>query len=117
MARRLTFVPSRISTIAPRVQRPPKIRADIYGTPEWKELVKRMIRERGRRCENPACRRMYDAQGIAIRIFVDHKIELADGGAPWDDGNLQLLCGSCHTTKTLKAKARRDAQRPARRRP
>lgn len=34
-------------------------------------------------------------------LFVDHKVELRDGGAPLDQANLEPLCGSCHTTKTL----------------
>ena len=37
---------------------------------------------------------------------VDHVRELADGGAD-DDGNLQAICGPCHTAKTEAAEAAR----------
>ena len=115
MARRLTTIPPRVATVAPRINRPPKIRAEIYGTKEWRSFIARLVRERGRRCENPACRRMYDEHGRPIRIYGDHIIELVDGGELLDEKNVQLLCGSCHTNKTLAVKALRDAQRLTRR--
>ena len=34
-------------------------------------------------------------------MYVDHKVELKDGGAPLDRRNVWLLCGSCHTLKTV----------------
>jgi 5-methylcytosine-specific restriction enzyme A len=42
-------------------------------------------------------------------MFVDHIVELKDGGAPLDRSNLWLLCGSCHSLKTAGERARRTA--------
>ena len=46
-----------------------------------------------------------------VRLFVDHIVELSDGGAPLEQSNLEPLCGSCHTAKTAKARAKRQATR------
>jgi 5-methylcytosine-specific restriction protein A len=32
---------------------------------------------------------------------VDHKVALAAGGEKYDEGNLQGLCHSCHSRKTV----------------
>jgi 5-methylcytosine-specific restriction protein A len=47
---------------------------------------------------------------IDKRMFADHILELKDGGSLLDVRNGQCLCGSCHTRKTLAAKARRAEQ-------
>ena len=75
----------------------------FYKTQEWVQLVARIIRIRGRRCENPMCVR----EGILTRIFADHIIEIKDGGAMLDENNIELLCGSCHMTKTLQVRKER----------
>jgi 5-methylcytosine-specific restriction enzyme A len=46
-------------------------------------------------------------------MFVDHIVELKDGGAPLERSNLWLLCGSHHTRKSAAERARRTAE-PAR---
>ena len=40
------------------------------------------------------------AVAIERRMFVDHIVELKDGGAPLDRSNVRLLCASHHTAKT-----------------
>lgn len=35
------------------------------------------------------------------RLEVDHIQPLSEGGAPFDQDNLQVLCRPCHWTKTL----------------
>lgn len=82
----------------------PKTTNPFYLMPEWRALVAEMIRERGARCEDPACR--YPGR-IGIRLFGDHIVELADGGVPLDKTNVMLRCGSCHTRKTIAERARR----------
>jgi len=46
------------------------------------------------------------------RMFVDHIVELKDGGAALDRSNLWLLCGGCHSLKTAAERTRRTAQSP-----
>jgi hypothetical protein len=41
------------------------------------------------------------------RLFADHIVEVADGGALLDPANGQCLCGAHHTLKTVRAKVAR----------
>lgn len=99
----LKAVGQRLKTISTsRVAAPPKRADRFYLTPDWQQLMARLIAKRGRRCEQ--CGR------TDCRIFGDHVIELKDGGAELDEGNIRLLCGSCHTIKTAAARAARMSQ-------
>jgi 5-methylcytosine-specific restriction protein A len=82
-------------TVAPR----PRHTEPLYSSPEWRALMDRIIASRGRRCER--CGR------VGCQIYGDHVRELKDGGATLDPSNVMLLCGSCHSTKTAAARARR----------
>lgn len=85
----------------------------LYGTTEWKTLIARLIRERGRVCEDKSCRAEHKPRQ---RIYGDHVIELQDGGAPFDEHNILLRCASSHTIKTNKERAKRlSASLPQRR--
>jgi len=93
-----------------RTAPPPAKEADpFYLSPAWRALVARLIAQRGRRCEDPDCRK--PDRGAGGRIFGDHIKELRDGGAPLDERNVLLRCGSCHSRKTAAERARRMAQR------
>ena len=46
------------------------------------------------------------------RMFVDHIVELKDGGAPLERSNCQLLCHAHHAVKTVAERAKRTARRP-----
>jgi len=85
----------RPSRIAPR----PKATLPFYRQPEWKELVKRLIKVRGRRC--------HDCGREGCRIYGDHEIELRDGGAALDERNVILRCATCHGAKTEQARRAR----------
>ena len=76
---------------------------DFYHSAEWTVLIASVIKERGRRCEE--CGR------IGTRIFGDHIRELKDGGPALDRRNIRLLCGSCHSKKTIAVRAARMAVR------
>ncbi len=93
------------SNALPKVKVPPKKAAPFYLSPEWRALMDGIIRIRGRRCEDP----LHDPTRprICRRIFGDHIRELKDGGAPLDQHNIMLRCGSCHTRKTAAERARR----------
>jgi len=103
--RRLTALDMRIATpLDTAIAQPdPKRAAPFYLTPEWRRLIATILNQRGPRCEQ--CGR------TGTRLFGDHIIELQDGGAPLDPSNIQMLCGSCHSHKTLAARAARFAQR------
>ena len=83
---------------------PPKVALPFYLSPEWRSLMAEIIDERGRRCE--ACGR------TGCRVYGDHVVELQDGGARLDKRNIRLLCGSCHTSKTNRAKVARSTEEP-----
>lgn len=99
---KLTMLPPRVAALDLRTAKPPpKTAAPIYTSAEWRGLMASVIAARGRRCE--ACGR------TGTRIYGDHICELKDGGAPFDPRNVRLLCGSCHTGKTNRARAARTA--------
>jgi 5-methylcytosine-specific restriction protein A len=92
----------------------------IYLSPEWRDLVSRLIEKRGRRCE--ACGKTHETDGSPVRLIGDHIIERRDGGADLDETNVQLLCaraggdgrphgdgarGACHPRKTAAARRAR----------
>lgn len=105
----------RLRALAPRVriadtrsaQPPAKTAAPFYLSPEWRALMARLIRERGRRCEDVECKTPWRT---GIRVFGDHIKELADGGVALDEANVLLRCGACHTRKTAATRARRQAE-------
>lgn len=99
---RLATLPSKIGTANLLTAQPAPKRADpFYASPEWRALMKRIIAKRGRRCGE--CGR------TDCRLFGDHVIELQDGGAPLDEGNVKLVCQSCHGKKTVAERAKRMA--------
>ncbi|GEL42253.1 hypothetical protein MEX01_28440 [Methylorubrum extorquens] len=74
-------------------------RQGFYQSTEWRALRDRVTRQRGKRCE--------DCGRTGTRIYCDHVVELQDGGAGLDETNIRLRCGSCHTRKTVDARASR----------
>jgi 5-methylcytosine-specific restriction endonuclease McrA len=103
-----------LATLKPRVglvsmqtaKSSPKVADKFYGSAPWIELRDRVRREAGGRCQAPGCGRM------ETRMYVDHVVELRDGGAALERSNTWLLCGSCHGRKTTAERARRTAERP-----
>lgn len=69
----------------------------IYGSMQWKQLRARLQRDH-RHCVD--CGRMG-------RLYVDHVIELRDGGAAFDESNLVMRCARCHQLKTQQVKRER----------
>jgi 5-methylcytosine-specific restriction enzyme A len=102
---RLSMLRNRTSVLDTRSAMPAaKTTNAFYLSPEWRALVAEIIRERGARCEDPACR---FPSRTGVRVFGDHIVELQDGGAPLNKANVMLRCGSCHTRKTNVERARR----------
>ncbi|WP_308933114.1 HNH endonuclease signature motif containing protein [Reyranella soli] len=102
-----------LQTLRPRVATaklstataPPKLSHPLYSSRAWMQLRDRVRWDAGGRCQAPGCGRREQ------RMYVDHRVELKDGGEPLDRRNLWLLCGSCHTRKTAAERARRTVER------
>ena len=86
--------------------RGPKITVAFYGTAPWKALMRAIIAERGRQCQDPACTTPNRARGK--RVYGDHVVELQDGGEALDKRNVMLRCASCHGVKTAQARRSRS---------
>lgn len=74
---------------------------DFYGSAAWKALRLKIQRAANRTCSS--CGK------TDTRIYVDHIVEMRDGGAPLDEANLQALCGGCHAKKSARERAKRQA--------
>lgn len=84
----------------PPFVRPPKIADPFYSSAAWIELRNRVRREAGGKCQWPGCK--------SHGRWVDHRIEIKDGGPRLDRANTWLLCPSHHTEKTAIEKRRRE---------
>lgn len=65
----------------------------IYGTKRWALTRRRYLFEHPL-CETPGCK--------AIAEDVHHKVDIADGGDPWNPDGLEALCHSCHSRTTRR---------------
>jgi hypothetical protein len=81
----------------------------VYTSPEWRSLIASIIKQRGRRCEDPKCTTPNRAAGQ--RVYGDHIIELQDCGALFDSSNVMLRCAPCHGRKTVAERNKRMATR------
>lgn len=81
------------------VRKPKKVAQPFYSTPDWRQLMQAIFKERGRRCE--------DCGATKGRLYGDHIVEIADGGDRLDRRNVRIVCGSCHGKKTARERARR----------
>ena len=104
----LAMAKARLATArSGRVVTPPKAARPIYQTPEYQAWREAVIAQAGRRCEMITDgKRCWKAEPRS-RMFADHRVELKDGGAAFDVGNGQCLCGAHHTAKTAAARAAR----------
>lgn len=98
---------SRVPTKAGRVAPTQQKTNPFYQSAEWIALVAEVLLDRGRRCQE--CGRTHNIDKTPIRVFLDHIIELRDGGAKLDKNNLKVLCGMCHSRKTMRERAKRAA--------
>jgi 5-methylcytosine-specific restriction protein A len=104
-APRLTTLRPRVAMAGQRLTPRPKVKDHVYERADWRACIAGIIKQRGRRCENPSCKT--PNHGAGQRIFGDHIQELSDGGALLDPRNIQLLCSSCHVSKTIAARKKR----------
>ncbi len=105
----LRLVTTGLRTVDTRRLKPMAKKADgHYQTPEHKQWRASVIERAGGRCEaltidGKRCRKAAPGH----RMFADHKVEIKDGGAPFDLDNGQCLCGQHHSLKTAQARAAR----------
>lgn len=105
---RLPTLGARIATSdMRRVLAPAKVARQIYSSPEFREWREAVIARAGRRCEAVDAGVRCAKAEPRHRMFADHKEEVRDGGALYDVGNGQCLCGSHHSLKTARARAAR----------
>ena len=90
-----------------RLRPPPKKADSVYHTSEFKQWRAAVIERAGGQCEAMVDGRRCKRAAPRHRMFADHKVELKDGGAPFDLDNGQCLCGSHHSAKTASARAAR----------
>ncbi len=67
---------------------------DIYSSHQWRKLSEAI------RSKEPLCREC-KKQGVRTAAkVVDHIIPINQGGAAYDESNLQPLCSKCHQSKS-----------------
>lgn len=99
---RLTLLPTRVqSSRTQRLAQAVKVADDFYKSREWLDARAECIALHFGFCAH--CERR------PSRLFVDHIVELKDGGEPLAQSNLEPLCGSCHSLKTARARGDRMA--------
>jgi 5-methylcytosine-specific restriction enzyme A len=98
---RARLQPSRRSLVSVQAKK-----ADpFYLSPEWRALMREIIRVRGRRCEDTDHDDGLPREGV--KLYGDHVVEIFDGGPKLDPANIMLRCGPCHGRKTAMARAAR----------
>ena len=78
-------------------------RNQIIDKGRWARTARRHLRN------EPGCR----VCGSTLGVEVDHIVEVADGGALYDDENCQTLCEVHHQAKTAAQRAARAAREPS----
>ena len=69
------------------------VRRWFYRSRRWRELRLKILERDGRTC----------AYCGGIGFTVHHRVPISEGGALWDEANLEVTCRDCH----------RDLHRPA----
>lgn len=106
---KLRSLPTMVRTInTATVPLPPKVKDEVYTTPQYRAWRAAVVHRAGYRCE------AVDKYGLRCtneqphhRLFADHIKELKDNGSLLDINNGQCLCSSHHQLKTIAARTRR----------
>ena len=67
----------------------------FYSSGRWTKVSKWY------RKNNPLCVHCKEQGRVTPAQLVDHIVEIKDGGAEYDESNLQSLCKACHNVKTF----------------
>lgn len=71
-----------------------EVKDDFYNTPTWRRFRLVYI------AIHPLCRLCETNGRITRATVVDHITPINQGGAKFDERNLQPLCASCHNAKS-----------------
>jgi 5-methylcytosine-specific restriction protein A len=105
---RLRCIGPLVPTMDTRSAKPPPKEVDgYYRSPEHRAWAEEGARLAQGRCQDPRCKA---PDRVHERLFADHIQELKDEGAALDPKNRMMRCGSCHTRKTVEARAARMAR-------
>jgi 5-methylcytosine-specific restriction protein A len=105
---RLTTLRPRVQMATPRIAPRPKQADAELLTPEHRAWRRAVLDRAGWRCEwIEDGKRCEASAATGDRMFADHVVERADGGALLDPANGCVLCGSHHVRKTNRARAQR----------
>lgn len=69
-----------------------------YDTPQWRRLRARTLAKH-RREWGELCPGYQMPPHLSDRLSVDHVVALENGGAMYDEANVQVLCVSCNDRK------------------
>ena len=67
----------------------------FYCSKEWRQKRLEFL------TQNPLCQECRRRGRLVKAVAVDHIVPIKQGGALLDDGNLQALCVSCHSAKSI----------------
>ncbi len=80
--------------------------AAIKNDPRWKAARAERLE-----LDDRTCQRCGLTEHDGVQLEVDHIVRLADGGDPFDLGNLCTLCTTCHDQKEREYDAAAAQQR------
>jgi len=86
---------------------PPKVKAEVYTTPQFRAWRAAVVARAGHRCEAMVLGHRCTKAQPDHRMYADHIIEISDGGSVLDINNGRCLCGSHHQIKTVQARIHR----------
>lgn len=87
-------------TLGNRYRKTEKVADPFYQSPEWRAVRDYVLKRDDNRCTIPGCRHVG-------RVWVDHIVEIQDGGDRLDPSNCQTLCQPHHVTKTHAERRKR----------
>lgn len=70
----------------------------LYDEPRWRRLS-RKVKQRHIRRHGYMCPGYEREAHLAVTLHADHITPVAHGGAPFDESNVQVLCGECNDRK------------------
>ena len=76
----------------------------FYKTSQWLKIRKTKLQQ------SPICEECKKNGTIVVGKIVDHIVPIKQGGEPYDMDNLQTLCWSCHSRKSIQEGSRFGVQ-------